>query len=350
MYWQDTFLTHEVIFSPSLLTAAALHFTENKGNEDRDKVGFIVNKGRFRKINFNCNQMQPTTVLVCLILFMTCIHSTQSVDLKQHNVIRIVKFIIFADSFNLYSSGPKTWVSIIVKVHSITLWQLIYGPEYTVTIMTFLNSSLHFQLINELCGVWVCLLTLIIFTIITIKISLQVCKMRRSLQLSVSSATRTGKFWNKICFSVKIILAWIYSTTWNYAEVKLQIQSVVWLRWNLDERSLWHTFFALLGHAGFGCCLKGILVLLFCQAGFGAKQLWGYMYNYFVSGKMQNILQLSLHEFDGLTFTKDEPNLTWIHRNYPPHLKLVTQKRRYGINVSKSSQTTSDTQSCFSTK
>lgn len=84
--------------------------------------------------------------------------------------------------------------------------------EYTVTIMTFLNSSLHFQLINELCGVWVCLLTLIIFTIISIKISLQVSKMRRSLQLSVSSATRTGKFWNKICFSVKIILAWIYST------------------------------------------------------------------------------------------------------------------------------------------
>ena len=99
---------HEVIFSPSLLTAAALHFTENKGNEDRDKVGFIVNEGRFRKIKFNCNQMQPTTVLVCLILFMTCIHSTQSVDLKQHNVIRIVKFIIFADSFNPYSSGPET--------------------------------------------------------------------------------------------------------------------------------------------------------------------------------------------------------------------------------------------------
>ena len=99
---------HEVIFSPSLLTAAAWHFTENKGNENRDKVGFIVNEGRFRKIKFNCNYRR-SQLLVCLILFMTCIHSTQSVDLvKQYNVIRIVKFITFADSFNLYSSGLKT--------------------------------------------------------------------------------------------------------------------------------------------------------------------------------------------------------------------------------------------------
>lgn len=190
------------------------------------------------------------------------------------------EFIIFADSFNLDSFGLKPWVFINVTGTFYYFMTILW--EYTVTIMTFLNSSLHFQLINELCGVWVCLLTLITFTIITIKIdSLQVSKMRRSLQLSVSSATRTGKF----CFSVKNILAWIYSTTQNYAKVKLQIQSVVWLRWNLDERSLWHTFFALLGHAGFGCCLNGILVLLFCQAVFGAKQLWGYMYNYFVSCK-----------------------------------------------------------------
>ena len=51
---------HEVIFSPSLLTAAAWHFTGNKGNENREKVlslGFIVKEGRFRKIKFNCNQM-----------------------------------------------------------------------------------------------------------------------------------------------------------------------------------------------------------------------------------------------------------------------------------------------------
>ena len=175
--------------------------------------------------------------------------------------------------------------------------------------------------------------------------------MRRGLQLSVSSATRTGKFWNKICFSVKIILTWIYSTTRNYAEVKLRIQSAVWLRWNLDERSLWHTFFALLGHAGFGCCLNGILVLLFCQAVFGAKQLWGYMYNYFVSCKMQNILQLSLHEFDGFfpqgwaKFDRNSQKLPSTPQNCDSKTQIS-----YGINVSKSSQTTSDTQSCFSTK
>ena len=52
---------HAVIFSPSLPTAAAWHFTENKGNENRDKVGFIVKEGRFRKVKFNCNQTQPTT-------------------------------------------------------------------------------------------------------------------------------------------------------------------------------------------------------------------------------------------------------------------------------------------------
>lgn len=33
------------------------------------------------------------------------------------------------------------------------------------------------------------------------------------------------------------------------------------------------------------------------------------------------------------SFPKDEPNLTGIHRNYPPHIKLVSQKRRYGINA-----------------
>lgn len=71
---------HEVIFSPSLLTPAAWHFTENKGNENRDKVlydSITVKEGRFRKNKFNCNQMQPTT---CMLNFVHDMHPLNPVS------------------------------------------------------------------------------------------------------------------------------------------------------------------------------------------------------------------------------------------------------------------------------